>query len=100
MKVAKPILALVVLAVASIVVYSAFGPKKVAWEIVREDWRQKYVEVLTKQGVPYNEETDHLGRRWIVVEGYTPSALEEKTKEFDAWVQEQRNAEQGRKPGG
>lgn len=67
-------------------VYIAKYPKSVSWEVVTEENRAKYIEVLKKQNIPFSEETNHLGRRWITVKGYQLEELDELTKEYDEWA--------------
>jgi hypothetical protein len=69
-----------------LVIYFGTYPMRVSWEVVSEDNKVKYIEVLKKQTIPFSEETDHLGRRWITVKGYSIEELETLTKEYDEWV--------------
>ncbi len=65
--------------------YIVTYPKSVSWEVVTEENRIKYIEVLNKQNITFSEEEDHLGRRCVTVKGYDIEELEELTKEYKEW---------------
>jgi hypothetical protein len=68
-------------------------PKTISWEVVSEENKAKYIAVLNKQHIPYKEETDHLGRKWITVRGYNIDEYEEITKEYKEWYHSQPNTQ-------
>ena len=65
--------------------YSFTYPESVSWEVVTEENRLKYIAVLNKQNIPFAEEEDHLGRRWVTVKGYDIEELGILTKECEDW---------------
>lgn len=68
---------LLVLAIAAI---TACGKGEVTVEITDLDAREKYIEVLKDQGLPYHMDDDGL----IYVEA-TPGELEEKMQPYEDW---------------
>ena len=56
-------------------------PQEVRWEIVDSERTAEYIGVLDENSIPWTEVTDHLGKKYIVTEGYTVEELDELTKD-------------------
>lgn len=74
-------------------VYILTYPKTISWEVVSDENKAKFIEVLNKQHIPFTEETDHLGRKWITVRGYNMDEYDEITKEYKEWYHSQPNTQ-------
>lgn len=59
--------------------------KLTGWEVVSEESREVYILSLSNNGIPFVEETDHLGRKWIMVEGYSVDELDVLLVEYREW---------------
>jgi len=87
------ILLVVLLMALALGIYIATYPKIISWEVVSEENKAKFVEVLNKQNITFTEETDHLGRKWVTVRGYDMDQFEEITKEYYEWYHSQSNTQ-------
>lgn len=66
-------------AIATLAMIVVLDPHRVRWEIIDERRTAEYIDALGKYGIPYEIEVDHLGKKYVVTEGYPPKELREIT---------------------